>query len=78
MRTRVGGGRGSVVDDVSADIQGGMGGKGYTHAAQFHPAVTAFWRRAFLLDVQVSKFAARGLDDADSVALGVVRLPSPL
>lgn len=49
-----------------------------TYTGEFGAAVTALGRCASLLDVQVSKLAAGGLDHADFVRDGVVWLPSPL
>ena len=51
---------------------------GSTYAGQLDPAVTAFGRRAPLLDVQIPQLTTWGLDHADFVALCVVRLPPPL
>lgn len=43
-----------------------------TYSGKFDSTVTALGRSSGLLDVQVSKFSAWGLDDADLVRLGVV------
>lgn len=57
-------------------MRGLRGGESY--AREFVPAITAFRRRALFLDVQVSQFAAGGLDDADFVRAGVVGLSPAL
>jgi len=49
-----------------------------TYACQLCAAVTAFRCSALLLDVQISELAAWGLDHADLVGDGVVRLPPAL
>jgi len=41
---------------------------------EFDAAVTAFWRSALLLQVQISELASGSLDNADLVRLSVVRL----
>jgi hypothetical protein len=43
------------------------GSRRRTYTGQFDTAVTAFWWRAALLDVEVSEGAAGGLCDADFV-----------
>jgi hypothetical protein len=45
-----------------------------TYTWEFDAAVTAFWGRTLLLDVEVSKLAAGGLDHADLVRLGIVSI----
>jgi hypothetical protein len=46
--------------------------QGCTHTRELDAAVTAFGSGTLLLDVQVSKVAARSLDDADPVGPRVV------
>jgi hypothetical protein len=46
--------------------------RGRTYTWEFDTAITAFGSCAFLLDVQKSQAAARGLDDTDLVGASVV------
>lgn len=48
-----------------------------TYTAELQATVTAFRRSTLLLGVEVSELAARGLDDADFVGLGVVSAKNP-
>lgn len=43
-----------------------------TYAWEFGAAITTFWRRSLLLDVEVSELAAWSSDHADFVGDGIV------
>lgn len=51
---------------------GKCGCSSVTHTRELDAAVTALRRSTLLLDMKVPQFAARGLDHADPVGLGVV------
>jgi hypothetical protein len=57
------------ISDTSrgVEVDEGHNGLGLTHSLQLGATVTAFGRGSSLLDMEVSKVSAGGLDDADLV-----------